>query len=136
MALRNDRYTYRVTWSENDKEYVGLCAEFRSLSWLAKRPETALKGIRDLVADVVKDMLKPVKRLLNLYPRRISAESSWYGCLPKFIASLPFRQHQGIENVIPIQFDYPGKPARSEEVGCTSSLGGRLNHYYINKKAA
>lgn len=56
MALKNDRYTYRVTWSEDDYEYVGLCAEFPSLSWLALTPEGALKGIRNLVADVVKDM--------------------------------------------------------------------------------
>ena len=56
MALKNDRYTYRVTWSEDDNEYVGLCAEFPSLSWLALTPETTLKGIRKLVADVVKDM--------------------------------------------------------------------------------
>jgi hypothetical protein len=46
MSLKNDRYTYRVTWSEDDNEYVGLCAEFPSLSWLAKTPEAALKGIR------------------------------------------------------------------------------------------
>ena len=56
MALKNDHYTYRVTWSEDDKEYVGLCAEFSSLSWLAKTPEAALKGIRKVVADVVQDM--------------------------------------------------------------------------------
>ena len=56
MALKNDRYTYRITWSEDDNEYVGLCAEFPSLSWLARTPEAALKGIRKLVADVVKDM--------------------------------------------------------------------------------
>ena len=56
MALQNDRYTYRVTWSEDDSEYVGLCAEFPSLSWLASTPEAALKGIRKLVADIVKDM--------------------------------------------------------------------------------
>jgi predicted HicB family RNase H-like nuclease len=56
MALKNDRYTYRVTWSEDDNEYVGLCAEFPSLSWLAKTPGAALKGIRKLVEDVVKDM--------------------------------------------------------------------------------
>jgi len=56
VALRNDRYTYRVTWSEDDSEYVGLCAEFPSLSWLASNPEAALKGIRKLVADVSKDM--------------------------------------------------------------------------------
>jgi len=56
MAVQNDRYTYRVTWSEEDNEYVGLCAEFPSLSWLAKNPEAALKGIRKLVKDVVKDL--------------------------------------------------------------------------------
>ena len=56
MALKNDHYTYRVTWSEEDGEYVGLCAEFSSLSWLAKTPETALKGIRKVVSDVVQDM--------------------------------------------------------------------------------
>jgi predicted HicB family RNase H-like nuclease len=56
MTLKNDRYTYRVTWSEDDQEYVGLCAEFPSLSWLSKSPEAALKGIRKVVADVTKDM--------------------------------------------------------------------------------
>ena len=56
MAVKNDRYTYRVTWSEEDDEYVGLCAEFPSLSWLAKNPEAALKGIRRLVKEVVKDL--------------------------------------------------------------------------------
>ena len=58
MPLKNDHYTYRVTWSEDDKEYVGLCAEFSSLSWLARTPESALKGIRDVVAEVIKDMKK------------------------------------------------------------------------------
>ena len=43
MALKNDRYTYRVTWSGDDNEYVGLCAEFPSLSWLAKTPGVALE---------------------------------------------------------------------------------------------
>ena len=57
MALKNDRYTYRVTWFDDDNEYVGLCAEFSSLSWLAKTPEAALKGIREVVADAVNDML-------------------------------------------------------------------------------
>ncbi len=54
--LKDDRYTYRVTWSEEDKEYVGLCAEFPSLSWLTDTPEKSLQGIRQVVADVVKDM--------------------------------------------------------------------------------
>lgn len=58
MALKNDHYTYRVTWSEDDNEYVGLCAEFHGLSWLAESPEIALKGIRKIVAEVVRDMQK------------------------------------------------------------------------------
>ena len=32
MALQNDHFTYRVTWSVDDEEYVGLCTEFSSLS--------------------------------------------------------------------------------------------------------
>ncbi len=54
--LKNDRHTYRITWSEQDNEHIGLCAEFPSLSWLAPTPEAALQGIRQVVADVVADM--------------------------------------------------------------------------------
>ena len=56
MAQKNDKYTYRVTWSEDDNEYVGLCAEFPSLSWLAETQEKALRGIRKIVAEVIADM--------------------------------------------------------------------------------
>ena len=56
MPLKDDRYTYRVTWSEEDQEYVGLCAEFQSLSWLDQTPEAALKGIRKVVEGVIEDM--------------------------------------------------------------------------------
>jgi predicted RNase H-like HicB family nuclease len=31
-TIEKDHYTYRITWSEDDQEYVGLCAEFPSLS--------------------------------------------------------------------------------------------------------
>ncbi|WP_096086284.1 type II toxin-antitoxin system HicB family antitoxin [Agaribacterium haliotis] len=57
MAKEIDRYTYRVTWSEEDQEHVGLCAEFPSLSWLEETPEAALAGIRNLVQDCLSDML-------------------------------------------------------------------------------
>jgi len=56
MTIKSDRYTYRITWSEEDKEYVGLCIEFPSLSWLAESQETVLKGIRDLVEQTIRDM--------------------------------------------------------------------------------
>ena len=51
-----NHYTYRVTWSQEDGEHVGLCAEFSSLSWLAPTPEKALAGIRRVVSEVVADM--------------------------------------------------------------------------------
>lgn len=56
--LENDRFTYRVIWSEEDGEYAGLCAEFPSLSWLEGTPEKALSGVRAVVAAAVEDMLE------------------------------------------------------------------------------
>ena len=54
--MKQDHYTYRVTWSPEDDEHVGLCAEFPSLSWLASTPEDALKGIRRTVSKALADM--------------------------------------------------------------------------------
>jgi len=54
--MKVNHYTYRVTWSAKDDEYLGLCVEFPSLSWLAMTPEAALKGIRQVAAEVVADM--------------------------------------------------------------------------------
>ena len=56
VKRKNDFYTYRVTWSEEDKEFVGLCAEFPSLSWLAGTQEEALRGINEVVTEVIVDM--------------------------------------------------------------------------------
>ncbi len=53
-----EKYTYRVIWSEEDQEHVGLVAEFPSLSHLAASQRAALNGITKLVADVVADLLK------------------------------------------------------------------------------
>ncbi len=58
MANQVDRYSYRVTWSEEDQEHVGLCAEFAALSWLDATPERALAGIRKLVRACVADLEK------------------------------------------------------------------------------
>jgi len=51
-----EHYTYRVTWSAEDGEHLGLCVEFPSLSWLADTPESALTGVRNLVSNVIADM--------------------------------------------------------------------------------
>jgi len=68
MAKEVDRFTYRVTWSDEDQEYIGLCAEFPSLSWLEASPEKSLQGIRKLVKEVVADL----KRSKDPVPEPIS----------------------------------------------------------------
>lgn len=50
------KYTYRVIWSEEDQEFIGLCAEFPSLSWLSPTQAKALSGIVKLVNEVLVDM--------------------------------------------------------------------------------
>jgi predicted HicB family RNase H-like nuclease len=65
------RYTYRVTWSVEDNEYVASCLELPSLSWLADTQEDALSGLRDLVAEVVQDLTntgEPVPEPLSSRP--------------------------------------------------------------------
>ena len=58
MALETDKYTYRVTWSEEDDEFIGLCAEFPSLSWLADTNEKAL----DLWSKIVSKICPKMER--------------------------------------------------------------------------
>jgi len=61
-------YTYRVVWSPDDGEHVGLCTEFPSLSWLDADPAKALAGIMDVVEHVVAEMVgsgEPVPEALS-----------------------------------------------------------------------
>lgn len=88
MAKYIDRYTYRVTWSEADQEYAGLCAEFPSLSWLEKTPEKALSGIRNLVKDCIADMEANKEEI----PEPIAAKS-FSG---KFMVRVPPEVHRSL----------------------------------------
>lgn len=54
--MATDHYTYRVIWSPDDGEHVGLCSEFPSLSWLAPTIDEAMAGIRRLVNEVATEM--------------------------------------------------------------------------------
>ncbi|MEV4540637.1 type II toxin-antitoxin system HicB family antitoxin [Micromonospora echinaurantiaca] len=49
-------YTYRVTWSAQDDEFLATCAEFPSLSWLASSQIEALQGLQDMLREVITDM--------------------------------------------------------------------------------
>ena len=54
--MKAKHYTYRVIWSEEDSEFVGLCAEFPSLSWLDTEQGEALAGMVSLVEQTIADM--------------------------------------------------------------------------------
>lgn len=54
--VNHEHYSYRVIWSSEDREFVGLCAEYPSLSYLDEDRIQALKGITDLIKDIVVDM--------------------------------------------------------------------------------
>jgi predicted HicB family RNase H-like nuclease len=84
--MNTDHFTYRVTWSAEDGEHLGLCAEFPSLSWLAPTPAKALAGIRNVVAECVRDMAangEPVPE--PIADRRYSGE---------FKVRIPPQQHR------------------------------------------
>ena len=56
MVSDADKYAYRIVWSAEDEAFVGSCAEFAGLSWLARTPSAALKGIRETVQQCVTDL--------------------------------------------------------------------------------
>ena len=86
MVPEADKFTYRVMWSEEDQEYVGLCAEFSGLSWLKPNPEAALKGVRRLVKSAIRDMVKNSEPI----PEPISAKK-FSG---KFMVRVPPEVHR------------------------------------------
>jgi putative transposase len=45
------------------------------------------------------------------------------------------RPHQGLNNLIPLGYEYPKRPAALKDIGCDESLGGMLKHYYVKKAA-
>lgn len=46
-----DHYTYRVFWSPEDQEYVGVCAELPGLSFLDPDSNKAFAGVRDVARE-------------------------------------------------------------------------------------
>ena len=83
-----DLYAYRILWSEEEQEFVGLCAEFPGLSWLAASPEEALAGIRKVVRGVLRDL----NRNKEPVPEPLSTRS-FSG---KFVVRVPPAVHRSL----------------------------------------
>ncbi len=81
-------YAYRVVFSHQDGEWVGLCTEFPSLSHLAATQMGAMQGITNLVAAVVDDMAKSGETLPDaMNDRRYSG---------KFVTRVPEQLHRAL----------------------------------------
>lgn len=65
-----NKYSYRIIWSEEDKEFIGLCVEFPSLSWLADNQLAALQGIVNLVEDTISDMEQNGEKIPQPFSQR------------------------------------------------------------------
>ena len=83
-----DHYTYRITWSPEDGEHLGRCAEFPSLSWFAPTPDEALLGIRKLVGDVLADM-----KASGESPPEPLADRTYSG---RFVVRVPPETHRNL----------------------------------------
>ena len=70
-------YTYRVFWSEEDEECVGLCVEFPGLSWLDENQQTAFSGIIELVQTCINDLEVNNEPPPTPLSKNSTAESSW-----------------------------------------------------------
>ena len=86
--MNPDHYAYRVVWSPEDDEFVGLCAEFPLLSWLESTPEDAFSGIRQLVVEILEDM-----RQANETPPDPIADRQFSG---KFMVRIPPETHRAL----------------------------------------
>lgn len=88
MKTEIKKYAYRIIWSEEDQEFVGLCAEFPGLSWLEPDPDDALKGIRSVVKECVDDMVRTGEDIpLPISTREYSG---------KFIVRVPPEVHRNL----------------------------------------
>jgi predicted HicB family RNase H-like nuclease len=68
-------YTYRVSWSVEDGEFVATCLEFPSLSWLASSQVEALEGLVDMLRETLTDMEQQGEEIpVPLSERRFSGK--------------------------------------------------------------
>ncbi|MEY2832516.1 MAG: hypothetical protein RLZZ574_1774 [Cyanobacteriota bacterium] len=84
--VNHEHYAYRVIWSTEDEEFVGLCAEYPSLSYIDEDRIAALNGITKLVNNVVLDMAENGEKV----PEPIS-ERQYSG---KFQVRIPPERHR------------------------------------------
>ena len=54
--MNDPGFQYRVSWSDEDHAWIGVCNEFLLVSHIATTEADCLRGIRELVDDIVADL--------------------------------------------------------------------------------
>ena len=70
-----DKYTYKVEWSEEDQCFIARCLEFQSLGTHGKTREKALSEMSKVVAETIKWMAEEKEEIpLPLSMRKYSGK--------------------------------------------------------------
>ncbi len=72
-----NKYSYRVIWSEEDQEFVGLLRRIPGSFPGWPRPGRILQGIVDLVKDSIADMEQNGEKSRNLFRCAIIQADLW-----------------------------------------------------------
>lgn len=85
-------YTYRVTWSQEDGEHVGLCAEFPFCHGLRLRLRRRLPVSVALLVRLW-STCKPLESPSQMHwPKNNTAGALWFASLRSYIAHLPSKR--------------------------------------------
>ena len=101
-----NRYTYKVSWSVDDQQYVAEVAEFPSLSWMASDRQSAYNGIHNAVADAVAKLESaeedlPIPLTEREFPSTIEIPSPLY----RDLAVKAWRQGVSVSTLVSDKFD-------------------------------
>lgn len=72
MSEHLPHYSYQVEWNEEEESYIATVEEFPSLSWVAKEPHDALRGLAEMLVEVVVDMETSGEKVPVPYIRRLN----------------------------------------------------------------
>ena len=70
------KYDFYTIYSEEDNEYVGLCKQFKSLSYLDEDENKALDGIKELVEEILVEEAEN-KIMFNLTDKDYKKINEW-----------------------------------------------------------
>lgn len=132
-----DHYAWRVVWSEEDQEWVGLCTEFPSLSHLAESKSEALAGIEALVSEVVLDMCaqgEPVPSPIasRTYSGKLSARVT--PVVHRQLAMEAMEAGVSVNRIVTAKLAAPLMLAQAPVALCSSSLRDAATGRVVPKK--